>query len=506
MTTLTLLVGLFTFLLGFFRLGFLDAVLSRPMIRGFVLALACLIFIEQAQALLGVDKAALEPAPVGDEVYEPTPFQKLLAVIANVGLAHAPTVAISAATVVLLATARRVKRSIASLALFPEVLVCMILATALSHILEWEASGIAVLGPAQGGLLPPALPSLRPSTVRGLTTPAVLISIIGFVEAITASKHLAAHHNQSVLPNRELVALGVNNIAGSFLGAFPSFGSLSRSLVNDRAGARTQMAGFITACVVLLVCQFAMPLLRPLPQCVLAAVISVVAADLLEVEEIAFLVRVGGWGDLAMLAVTFFATVFVGVQSGTILSIAASLLLVVRETAGVAIELMGRIKVPRLEQGPGDGSPRMRYKYKYVSMPDERKARSAHGWEDATTDAPANTPTYGPSSRWWPSCGVMACCGAADVDDAPTAAAGGGGRPPMVSGRKGPERRPACTPRAPLEQRCGTRRARLPGRVAGPPEGRGWGKGWGLGGARYRWRRCCRRGSSPCSRYPGLCC
>ncbi|KXS21961.1 hypothetical protein M427DRAFT_27490 [Gonapodya prolifera JEL478] len=384
--TLTLLVGLFTFFLGFFRLGFLDSILSKPMIRGFVLALATLIMIEQAPGMLGIDKAALEPEPINNEPYEPTPFQKLSALLSHLGLAHTPTFTVSVVTVTVLLIARKIKHSIKRLQLLPEVLIIMIAATYLSWQQGWSEAGIPVLGPAKGGLVAPTFPNLRPGAVRGLTTPAILVSIIGFVEAITASKHLAAHHNEPLRPNRELVALGMNNIVGSALGTFPSFGSLPRSMVNDRAGARTQMAGLVTAVVVLLTCFFAMPLLTPLPQCVLSSVIFVVASDLLEVDELAFLVRVRGWSDLGMAAGTFLATTLVGVESGTIISIAASLLLVVRETAGVSIEVMGRVKVPHVGRdggaGAGDGG-RVRYKYKYVGLSEDAKAaRRRPTWDE----------------------------------------------------------------------------------------------------------------------------
>ncbi|KAJ3339384.1 hypothetical protein HDU93_008292 [Gonapodya sp. JEL0774] len=352
------------------------------MIRGFVLALASLIIIEQAPGMLGIDKAALEPEPINNEPYEPTPFQKLASLISHLGMAHTPTVIVSICTVSILQVLRAFKRSSQKLQLLPEVLLVMIMATTLSWRFEWADAGIPVLGPAQGGLVAPALPNLRPGAVRGLTTPAVLVSIIGFVEAITASKHLAAHHNEPLRPNRELVALGMNNIVGSAVGAFPSFGSLPRSIVNDRAGARTQMAGLVTATVVLFTCLFAMPLLQPLPQCVLSSVICVVAADLLEFEELLFLATVRGWSDLAMAGVTFFATSFVGVESGTILSISASLLLVVRETAGVSIEVMGRVKVPRL-----DRSGAIQYKYKYVGLSgDVKAARQKHEWDGEGAD------------------------------------------------------------------------------------------------------------------------
>jgi MFS superfamily sulfate permease-like transporter len=83
---------------------------------------------------------------------------------------------------------------------------------------------------------------------------ACLLSIIGFVESIAISKTYASAHNYQVSPNRELVALGFANFISSFFGAYPSFGSLARSKVNDVSGARTQLAGFMSGKFICIEC------------------------------------------------------------------------------------------------------------------------------------------------------------------------------------------------------------------------------------------------------------
>ncbi|KAI9005082.1 sulfate transporter family-domain-containing protein [Hyaloraphidium curvatum] len=382
MATLTLLVGLFTSVLGFFRLGFLDSVLSRSLLRGFISAVAVVVVIEQLPLLLGIDYAKIPKAGHGShaDVIAPaelTPIEKLARLIRHLPYTHGLTALIALVTVSFLSVARVVKtqaRHIRIINLFPDILCALLLADGLSYLFDWEEHGVRVVGPVRAGLVLPAFPSLAVNRIKSLFLSAVLISIIGFVESVAVTSRYSSMYNYPVSPNRELVALGVSNTLSSFLGSWPAFGSLPRSGVADRAGAKTQIFAVVAAVVVLITALFFSPLLEYIPTAVLAGVIAVASVGLLELDEIGFMMRLGAWSDLALMALTFGATVILGIELGTLISVALSLLLVIRETTQIRLSIVGRVRVadPVAPGGParhGAGG----------SVQDEDKAETVPG-------------------------------------------------------------------------------------------------------------------------------
>lgn len=231
---LCLMIGIFTFVLGFFRLGFLDSVLSRALLRGFVLAVAVVVIIDMSDALLGLTapqgQCSQPPAlPTFPELPLGTsPFLHLLTVLENLHLAHFLTTATSVLSISLLFAAKHLKtlyKHLKWVQVVPEILLLVAISTALTRIFRWDCDGLAILGKVTtdtSGYDVFPLPTL--AKIKHLTLSAVLISIIGFVESIAVAKLYAAKHDYVVSPNRELVAMGTANIVSSFFGCFPAFG------------------------------------------------------------------------------------------------------------------------------------------------------------------------------------------------------------------------------------------------------------------------------------------
>lgn len=343
---ITLFVGLFTFFLGFVRLGFLDSVLSRALLRGFITAVAVVIIIEQSITLFGLKELA-EHAGIGEQS---STVDKLAFIFANFGEIHLLTTVVSFSSIIFLLTFGSAKKRFTKLPFLqfvPEILLCVILYTVLTGVFRWDRDGLAILGAMKsGGLQLPSLPSAPEGvSVRSLFGTSVLISIIGFVESIVITKQYATKHNYSVSPNRELVAMGVSNIIGGLFQAIPAFGSLSRSKINDKAGARTQLAGFITALFVLLAIFFLLPYFFYLPKPVLAGIICVAALSLLSEapHDLKFMWQIQAWSDLGLLLLTFVATICVSVEAGTLIAIALSFLLVIKTSTYPRITIMGRM-------------------------------------------------------------------------------------------------------------------------------------------------------------------
>ncbi|KAJ3079933.1 Solute carrier 26 [Quaeritorhiza haematococci] len=339
---LALMVGLFTFLLGFFRLGFLDSVLSRALLRGFVTAVVVVVVIDLADSLLGIHNSNQSEA-------EMAPIEKLMSTLMNIHQTHVLTAIISFSSIAFLLAWRTTKGKLVKrfpwVQFIPEILALVVLSTLMSSIFRWDLNGVALLEDVKGGLIKPSIPTISPAKINSILLSALLISVIGFVESVAVAKTYAAKHNYSVSPNRELVALGVANIAGSFCGAWPAFGSLGRSAVNDAAGARTQLAGLITGTFVLLTITIFLPLFYFLPKAVCSSIIVVAALKLIEVHDFEFIVKLRAWNDLGLLCLTFFTTIFISIEAGTLISVGVSLLLVVKHTTKTRIAVLGRTLV-----------------------------------------------------------------------------------------------------------------------------------------------------------------
>jgi len=190
---------------------------------------------------------------------------------------------------------------------------------------------------------------IKSSNVRYLrrtTSAAMLISVVGFLDSIVAAKSNAARYGYSISPNRELVALGVGNLAGSFIpGTLPAFGSITRSRINGDVGGRTQMASLICSGVVLLSMFFLLPWLYSLPKCVLGSIIARIVFSLLSEtpHEILYYFRMKSWLDLTLMSLTFFLSIIWNIEVGVVVSVIISLLMVVHRSSKTRMTILGRM-------------------------------------------------------------------------------------------------------------------------------------------------------------------
>jgi MFS superfamily sulfate permease-like transporter len=170
-----------------------------------------------------------------------------------------------------------------------------------------------------------------------------MIAIIGFVHSTMVAKNYARKHNYVVSSNRELVAYGMVNTCGSFFGAYPAFASLSRSSVNDLAGCKSQLSGFITSIIVLLTMLFLTSLFYYLPMVVMASIIIVATIGLFEIHDIIFLFKIRSWIEIFLMIFIVIFTMFLGVETGIIITLGISLLMVLKHTTVPQLSILGRI-------------------------------------------------------------------------------------------------------------------------------------------------------------------
>lgn len=205
------------------------------------------------------------------------------------------------------------------------------------------AGGGEVVGQIPAGLPEIRAPRLDLATVASLLSTALVISLVGFMEAISIAKAIAARTRQRLDPNQELMGQGLANLAGSFTQCFPASGSFSRSAVNFQAGARSGFASVVTALILMLTLLFLTPLLHHLPQAVLAAVIMLAVFSLIHFDSIRDAWRVQRHDGIAG-AVTFVAVLALAphLDLGILVGAGLSLLMFLYRTMRPRIAILGR--------------------------------------------------------------------------------------------------------------------------------------------------------------------
>jgi SulP family sulfate permease len=337
---LALLSGVMLTLMGILRLGFLANFLSHPVISGFVTASGLLIAASQFKTLMGVG---------GGGHTLPEMLQSLWQEASNT---HRLTLISGLATVAFLFWVRQgLKPLLVRMGLSPRAadlgakmgpVAAIIVTTALSAGFDWASQGVKVVGSIPQGLPPLTAPSWNPELWQQLLLPALLISIVGFVESVSVGQTLAARRRQRIEPNQELVALGAANVGTAFTGGYPVSGGFSRSVVNFDAGARTPGAGLMTGLGLLLAALLLTPWLVALPLATLAATIVVAVLALVDLGTIGRTWRYSR-ADFAALMATLLATLAVGVEIGLVLGVVVSLLMYLARTSQPHIAEVGLV-------------------------------------------------------------------------------------------------------------------------------------------------------------------
>ena len=338
--TLAMLSGVMLAILGFLRAGFLANLLSHPVISGFITASGILIATSQLKHILGVSAG-------GDNWPE-----MLGSLAASIGETNVWTLAIGvSATLFLFWVRKGAKPALQRLGLperaadmtakaGPVVAVALTILAAIS--LDLGNVGVKLVGAIPQGLPPFALPSTDPSLIEKLWVPALLISVIGFVESVSVAQTLAAKRRQRIAPDQELIGLGAANMASAFSGGYPVTGGFARSAVNFDAGAQTPAAGAYTAVGIALATLFLTPLLFSLPIATLAATIIVAVLSLVDLKTPGQLWRYSK-ADFAAHIATIGITLLAGVEMGVVAGVAVGLLLYLWRASRPHAAIVGRV-------------------------------------------------------------------------------------------------------------------------------------------------------------------
>jgi SulP family sulfate permease len=207
------------------------------------------------------------------------------------------------------------------------------------------AGGGEVVGNIPEGLPSIAMPNFDMSKLGALLSAALVISLVGFMEAISIAKAIAAKTKQRLDPNQELIGQGLSNIVGSMTQSFPVSGSFSRSAVNQGAGAKTGMSSVYTAIFVLITLLFLTPLLYHLPQAVLAAIIIMAVIGLVNFSAVKHAWQAHKHDGIAA-GITFVATLAYAphLDHGIMVGAGLALILFLMRTMKPRVAQLGRFK------------------------------------------------------------------------------------------------------------------------------------------------------------------
>ena len=325
---LALLVGIIQFLLGLFRLGFLVNFLSHPVVSGFASAAALIIGLSQLKSLLGID------IPRSHHINE-----ILLNAYHKFDVINWTSFAIGIAGIGVILIIKKINKQLPS-QLFAVIFGILVV------ILFGLGSGdnaVKIVKEIPSSLPSFGIPNMDMELIEMLLPMAITIALVSFMQSIAVAKSIQSkHRNYKVLPNQELIGLGLANIFGSFFQSYPTTGGFSRTAVNDQAGAKTGLAAIISAVLIVITLLFLTPLFYNLPKAILASVIMVAVFGLIDYKEAIHLWK-SNQTDFFLLLITFFATLTIGIEKGIVLGVILSLVLVILKTTRPHVAVLANI-------------------------------------------------------------------------------------------------------------------------------------------------------------------
>ena len=319
--TLALLVGAFLLLAGILRMGFIANFISVPVLTGFKAGIGLVIVVDQAPKLLGVHFAK---GPF---------FHNILSLFQHLPQANIPTLLLAAGTIVLVFGVEHF------LPRAPAPLLAVVLGIAASGLLFLKQSGVELVGNIPAGLPGPLLPDL--SLAEAVWPGAMGIALMAYIESIAAGRGFVRKGDSRPDADQELIALGVANVTGSFFRILPAGGGTTQTAVNDKAGARTQMAEIVTAGIVVAALLFLSPLFSLMPQATLAAVVIATSIGLVSPKEFRTILQVRHL-EFWLAVVAFVGVAVLGTLQGILVAVIVSVMTLIYAANRPPIYALGR--------------------------------------------------------------------------------------------------------------------------------------------------------------------
>ena len=305
--TLTLFAGLLCIAAGFARLGVIANFLSRPILVGYLNGIAISIIVGQLGKLTGV---SLPSAGV---------FRTLGNLFTHIREAHSTTMLLGLALVAGLLLIKRFTPRV------PGPLVAAVAAIGLVYLLGLNNTGVQIIGTIPSGLPSPRIPSVAMSDVGPLVLGAATIVLVSFCSMMTTARGFATKNGYQIDANRDLVALGVCDLASGFSRGFVVSGADSRTAVADSAGGKTQMTSVIASIAIALVLLFLTAPLAYLPSTALAAILIASSISLFDFASLRRYYRISK-PEFRHAVVAMLGVMTVGVLMGVLVAVGLAML------------------------------------------------------------------------------------------------------------------------------------------------------------------------------------
>jgi sulfate permease, SulP family len=332
--------GLLLIVMGILKLGFLANFLSHPVIAGFITASGIQIAAGQLAPILGVHAEG------------ETLLDIVISLSHSIAGINTTTAILGIASLLFLFWVRMsLKNLLLKTGLNPRLSDILakagpVAALIITTVVVWKFglsdSGVKIVGEVPKGLPAVSIPPFDSSLWIKLLVPALLISIVGYVESISVAMTFAAKKRQRVDPDQELIALGTANIGAGISGGFPVTGGLARTVVNFDAGAETPAAGLFTAVGIALTTLFLTPLLFFLPKAALGAIIIVAVLSLVDLKALKHTFNFSK-ADFAAMIATIIITWITGIEAGLIVGVGIAIALHLYSTSKPHIAVVGQI-------------------------------------------------------------------------------------------------------------------------------------------------------------------
>lgn len=320
----TITAGVIFLLGGWLRLGAVSEFISKPVLKGFVFGLALTIMVKQAHKLMGI--------PGGKGNF----FHQLWHVITSLANINPWTLGVGVAAIaIMLLLGALVPR-------VPSALVVLVFGILSTTWFGLAHHGVEVVGTIHAGMPTLTLPRIGEEDLGDVFIGVIGIVLVLVAEALAAGRTFAAKHNYSIVPNQELLAMGMANLTSGFFGGIIVGGGMSGTAANDSAGARTQLSTITASLSVGLTLAFLLPLFHNLPEAVLGAIVVHAVAHLADVGTLKYYakLRTGSlWAALAALV----GVLQMGILKGLIFAVGLTLIVLMHKLSSPQESVLGRL-------------------------------------------------------------------------------------------------------------------------------------------------------------------
>jgi len=327
---LSFMAGVIKLLMGFAKMGKLVNFVSHSVVIGFAAGAGILIAFKQMKHVFGIK------VPQGSSFYEIISY-----IISHIQETNLYVLGVALGTLILAFIIKKIKY-ISKL----YMLIAMILGSLLAIALGGDLHGIETVGNVPSNLPPFKIPDFNFEDMRMVTSGAIILALLGLVEAVSIARAVSLHSHQKLDNNQEFIGQGLSNIISSFFSSYVSSGSFTRSGVNYHAGAKTPLSAIISALGLMLVVLFFAKFASYLPKPAMGGIILLVGYNLIDFHHIKQIIK-SSKREIVVLGVTLMGTLFLDLEIALFLGILISLFFYLEKTSKPNIAVLGKNKADK---------------------------------------------------------------------------------------------------------------------------------------------------------------